>query len=133
MAENPVREGFRTVTPYLPVQGATRLVEFLKAAFGAEQTFQSASGTHFEVRIGGDSMVMLSDVSGAGRGPAMPASLFVYVRDADRLYRQAIKAGATSVLEPSDRNWGEDETLMRGAGVRDPFGNVWWLAGPKPR
>ena len=32
---DPIPEGFHTVTPYLTIQGASELLEFLKRAFGA--------------------------------------------------------------------------------------------------
>ncbi len=37
MAVNPIPEGYRTVTPYLVVEGAANVLEFVKQAFGAEE------------------------------------------------------------------------------------------------
>lgn len=125
----PIREGFQSIVPYLTVQEAARLVEFLRVVFGATQTFRSHAGTHYEVKIG-DSMVMIGDVG--NRAPT-PGQLFLYVEDADAVYERALQAGATSLLEPSDRGWGEGEALMRGAGVKDPTGNSWYLAGGAPK
>ena len=127
MVSKPIREGFQSVVPFLSVQGAARLAAFLSEAFGAKQTFQSKSGTHFEVRIG-DSMVMIGDV---GNGAPKTGQLFMYVEDASALYHRAILAGAASLMEPSDRDWGEGEEIMCCAGVKDPSGNLWYLAGPK--
>ncbi len=65
MAVKPIREGFHTVTPYLMVQEAAKLIDFVKEAFAATELFRgtgSAGGIHAEVRIG-DSMVM---IGGAG-------------------------------------------------------------------
>ncbi len=123
-----IRPGFQTVSSYLAVQGAAGLVEFLCLAFGAEHTFRATKGTHFEVRIG-DSMVMIGEVG--DERPPTTWQLFMYVSDPDELYQRAIEAGATSVLEPTMRPWAEGEELVRGAGVKDPCGNVWFLAGPK--
>jgi uncharacterized glyoxalase superfamily protein PhnB len=53
----------------------------------------------------------------------MPLNLHLYVPDADAVYRQALTAGASSVRDPVDEPYGD-----RVAGVRDPFGNVWWIA-----
>jgi PhnB protein len=127
MPSQTVRPGFQSVVPYLSIQGAAKLVEFLTAAFGAQHTFLAPSGTHFEVKIG-DSMVMIGDV---GNGTPNAGQLFMYVENPELLYRRAIEAGATSVMEPCDRPWGEGEILMRGAGIKDPSGNLWFLAGPK--
>ena len=73
MAVNPIPEGYRTVTPYLVVEGAADLLEFVKSAFGAEEQLPHGrpNGTigHAEVKIG-DSIVMMGD---AGEElPAMP-------------------------------------------------------------
>src|SRR5207248_2314003 len=60
-AVNPIREGFRTITPYLIVHQGAELIEFVKRAFGAVETFRgsgSAGGMHAEVRVG-DSMIMI--------------------------------------------------------------------------
>ena len=122
-----IRPGFSTVTPYLSVRRAATLVDFLVVAFDAEPTYRSPSGHHFEVRIG-DSMVMVGDV---GDGTPSTGQLLVYVPDAEALHDRALAAGASSFLDPADRAWGEDETMMRGCAVQDPAGNVWFLAGPK--
>jgi uncharacterized glyoxalase superfamily protein PhnB len=127
MPSQTVRPGFQSVVPYLSIQGAARLVDFLKAAFGAQHTFLAPSGAHFEVKIG-DSMIMIGDV---GNGTPSAGQLFMYVENPEVLYRRAIEAGGTSIMEPCDRPWGEGEAMMRGAGVKDPSGNLWFLAGPK--
>ncbi len=125
MAVKPVREGFHTVTPYVMVQEADKLINFVKQAFGATEllrTIGSAGGIHAEVRIG-DSMIM---VGGAQSGEQMPAAIYLYMNDVDAVYKRALQAGATSIMEPVDQSYGE-----RSAGVKDPFGNVWYIAAPK--
>jgi PhnB protein len=123
-AVNPIPEGFHTVTPYLVVQGAERLIEFLKQAFGAEEIsrFPKPDGTlgHCQVRIG-DSMVELAD--GNEEWKARPCNLHLYVPDTDATYRRAMAAGATSLFEPSDTFYGD-----RSGGVTDPVGNQWYIA-----
>jgi hypothetical protein len=57
---------------------------------------------------------------------SMAAANWIYVKDADATYRRALVAGATSVREPSDYPWGD-----RVAGVKDSFGNTWWIATHK--
>ena len=119
-----VRTGFRTVTPYLIVQGAARLIEFMVEALGAEEIRRDLMPDgrimNAEVRIG-DSIVELAEAS--GEWPAMPGGLHVYVTDTDAVYRRALQAGATSLYEPADMSYGE-----RSAGVKDPSGNHWYLA-----
>jgi uncharacterized glyoxalase superfamily protein PhnB len=124
---NYIPEGFHTVTPYLVGSGTARLMEFLKRAFGAEETFRMArpDGTigHASMRIG-DAMVEMADAM-AGR-KAMPSAMHVYVPNADEVYRRAVEAGATSLYEPKDMPYGDHE-----GGVRDPAGNDWYIATHK--
>src|SRR5712664_76039 len=126
-AQSKIREGFRTVTPYLTVPDTHREIEFITKAFGAEGRIYglgSAGGFHSEYRIG-DSMVM---IGGGGKGarwkgtPA-PAALHLYVEDVDAVYERALASGATSLYPPTDHEYGE-----RGASVADPGGNHWYLA-----
>ena len=91
MGVNPIPEGYRTVTPYLVVDGAANVLEFVKQAFGAEEKFRmdTPDGTigHAEVQIG-DSMVMLGDAG--DQNPAMPAMIHLYVDDCDATYERAL-------------------------------------------
>ena len=121
---NSVPEGFHTVTPYLMVQDAAQLIDFVKQAFGATElmrTTGSAGGIHAEVRIG-DSMVMIGG-GGAWSGEAMPAAIYLYMDDVDAVYKRALQAGATSITEPEDQPYGDHM-----AGVKDAFGDVWYIA-----
>lgn len=118
-------EGYSTVSPYLIVGGAQRVIDFLKNALGATElrrhNLPDGSVMHAEVRIG-DTVVMLGDAG--GDWPAVPAHLHVYVDDVDTTYRRALAAGGVSVQEPRRR---EGEPDRRG-GVKDPAGNTWWIA-----
>ncbi len=120
-AAKSIPEGFHAVTPLLQVRDVGRAIDFLKQAFGAEQLMLAVGGdpphTHGEVRIG-DSVVMLGD----GSEP-MEASIYLYVPDVDVVYQRALRAGAVSLRGPTDQAYGD-----RNAGVKDPFGNVWWIA-----
>ncbi len=124
MAVNPIPDGYHTVTPYLLVSGVHMLIDFLKNAFDAEvpECMDAPDGTvmHAQVKIG-DSFVMMGDPRGACEPTR--ASLYLYVPDTDAVYQQALKAGATSVMEPADQFYGD-----RNAGVKDPVGNTWWIA-----
>lgn len=124
MAVQPIPEGFHTVTPYLLVEGAPKLIEFVKSAFGAEQTMchtlPDGAIMHAQVKIG-DAIVMLSEARGEFK--AMPTMLHLYVPDIDATYRSAIEAGGQSLREPTDEFYGD-----RSAGVLDPCGNQWWIA-----
>jgi PhnB protein len=124
MAVKPIPEGYHSVTPYLVVPGASKLIDFLKQAFEAEETERVASpdGTimHAEVRIC-DSIIMMGDAMGEFN--PMPGMIYLYVNDTDATYQRALRAGATSMREPKNQFYGNRE-----AGVKDELGNIWWIA-----
>ena len=120
--ENP--RGLRSITPYLFPEDPDKLIDFLKKAFGAEQTFRGVRPDgkvmHAEVKIG-DSYVMMG--SPIGQFGPLQSSIYLYVKDCDAVYHQAVQAGGTSVFEPVDMQTGE-----RYGAVKDPAGNIWWVA-----
>jgi PhnB protein len=132
MAVQPVPEGYHTVTPYLAVGNAAEAIDFYRRAFGAKERVRMPGPgdtvMHAELEIG-DSHVMLSDpFPQASTTPpkelgGTSASVFMYVEDIDAVYRQAIDAGATSLMEPDDMFWGD-----RFGSVQDPFGHSWTIA-----
>jgi PhnB protein len=126
-AARPVPDGYHSVTPYLMVIGADRLIEFTKSAFGAEEIMRHPTPEgkvmHAEVKIG-DSRIMLAEA--CGKWSPMPAMIHHYVHDADATYLAALEAGATSLQEPTDQFYGD-----RSAGVKDACGNHWWIATHK--
>ena len=124
MAVTAVPNGYRTVTPYLVVVGASALLDFVRDAFDARERMRmpgpGGSIGHAEVEIG-DSVVMVADAD--GEWPAMPGTIHLYLEDCDAVYRRAMDAGATSIRAPRTEFYGD-----RMAGVRDPLGNHWWIA-----
>ncbi len=118
-------EGYPSVSAYVMVDGAQRVIDFLKKTFGATELrrFDGPDGSilHVEVRID-DSVVMLSD--GGGSFPAFPVWLHVYVPDVDETWRRALAAGGVPVQEPQQK---KDDPDRRG-GVKDPSGNTWWIS-----
>jgi len=124
MAGRFIPEGHNSVSPYLIVPGAGKLIDFAKATFDAKELHRSArpDGTvqHAEVRIG-DSIVMIAEATPDFR--PTPGVIHVYVNDVDATYKRALQAGATSMREPAHQFYGD-----RNAGVKDAFGNQWWIA-----
>lgn len=123
MAVSYIPKGYHSIVPYLVVEDADRLIEFLKDAFGAEQTERhlrpDGSIMHAEVKIG-DSVIMMGEANEQWK--VRPVSLYVYVPDTNATYRRALELGATSIMEPADQFYGD-----RNAGVTDTFGNIWWI------
>ena len=125
VAGAPLPDGYHSVNPYIVVDDVERLIAFLTDVFAAveekeREIRRDGSIGHADVRIG-DSLVMLSNAT--PEFPARPCVNFVYIDDVDSAFEKAIRAGATSILAPSEQSWGD-----RVGGFHDPFGNRWWVA-----
>jgi uncharacterized glyoxalase superfamily protein PhnB len=75
---------------------------------------------HAALKIG-DSMVMMGEAD--GKWKPMPTMIYLYVKDADAAYKRAFRAGGASVMKPADQFWGD-----RHGGVKDRWGNQWWMS-----
>ena len=113
-----IPDGYHTVTPYLLVQGADMLIDFVKKAFDAKETVRMSMPDgaigHAEFRLG-DSVIMLSEAQGGEYKP-MPTGIYLYVENCDATYKRALEAGATSIMQPSDQFYGD-----RSASIKDKF------------
>src|SRR5664279_2115030 len=123
MAKNlKIPDNYQTVMPYLVVTDAAQFIAFMQKVFDITETYKSKRDEHTimhaEIMIGG-STIMLADSTEKFR--EQPAGLFIYVDDADEIFKKAIDAGATSVTDVADQAYG------RSGGVKDPFGNTWWI------
>ena len=123
-----IAQDLHTVTVYFHPIGAQRFIDFVTDAFGGKELMRHAEGDmimHAKVQIG-DSVIEL----GEARYPTqpLPTAIYLYVNDVDAMYEQALKAGGTSMLAPTDQAFGD-----RNAWVRDPFDNVWYIAAPVKR
>jgi PhnB protein len=131
---NPIPDGFHTATMYLCIDKAAAALDFYKQAFGAVELFRMADPDgrirHAQFRIG-DSPFMLSDpypemstMKSVQQHGGSPASVFLYVEDADAAAARAISAGASLYHPIKDQEYG------RSGGVLDPFGFIWWVTAP---
>jgi PhnB protein len=122
--EHYIPEGLHTVNVYLHPRRAQPVIDFMKRAFGAEEVakYPSPDGVihHAQVRIG-DSVVEMGEADGPYQ--PMPTMFYLYVPDVDAMYSRALNAGATSISPPTDQSYGD-----RSAGVKDSFGNTWYIA-----
>jgi uncharacterized glyoxalase superfamily protein PhnB len=120
----PGPEGLRSVQPYLHLREAHKMIPFLEAAFGAEAmgVHKSPQGAvlHATIRIGN---ATLEIDEAHGEFQPMPCHLHVYVPDTDAAYARALQAGAASIEAPRNAPYGD-----RAAGVKDAFGNSWFIA-----
>jgi len=115
-----VHPGKGTMRPY--VYGRLDLPDFVKKVFDAVELERNKlpSGFHIQTEIG-DSVMVLSAMDPPYE-EATRGSIYVYVPNVDATYQRALAAGATSISQPTDKPW-----KGRAAGVRDSFGNVWYL------
>lgn len=121
-----VPEAYATVTPYIMVPDARDVLAFTQEVFGARvlRTSERPDGLlgHTELELG-DSRIMLADCG--SDWPAASGAFYVYVENVDETYRRALEAGARSIMEPADQDYGD-----RHGGVADAAGNQWWIAAP---
>lgn len=114
----------RSVQPYLHLHEAHKMIAFLESAFSAKAlgVHKSPDGIvrHATMEIAG---ATLEIDEAHGEFQPMPCLLHVYVPDPDALYAQALRAGASTIEPPQDKPYGE-----RSAGVKDAFGNMWYIA-----
>lgn len=117
-------EGLRSVTPYVQARDTAGLIDFVRRAFGGEERDRTESPDgivhHAKLRIG-DSVLEM----GEAHGPygLAPVAIHLHVADVDAVYARAIRAGAEPTFPVADQPYGE-----RSGGVRDPFGNHWFIA-----
>ena len=138
-AQKGIPEGFHTITPYLTVKDAAKVIQFYKDAFGATELerHNSPDGRIMNASIKiGDSILMLSDeFPEYGCGVLPPSSLkgttvmlHIYTEDVDAVFANAIKAGCTVKMPVDDMFWGD-----RYGQLADPFGHFWSIATHKQK
>ena len=115
-------DGWQTITPRIVTDDIAGLAAFLRRVFDASGEIPVDRPA--ELRIGTSRLL----ISGTGPRPATGAFLYIYVDDADAVYRRAIDAGAQSLEAPLDTPYGD-----RRAMVADRWGNVWQIATFRPR
>lgn len=122
----------RSVTPYLAIAGAAQALEFYKKAFGAKELSREAAPDgklmHAMIRIGDSRIMMADEFPGSNlRAPTNAGTttvmLHVYTRDVDKMWAQALAAGAKVGMPLDNMFWGE-----RYGQLVDPFGHLWTLS-----
>jgi PhnB protein len=127
----PIPEGYTTVTPVLVLNDAARAIDFYKRAFGAKELMRSTHGgkvAHAELQIGNSRLMLHDEWPGTpARSPqslgGTAVGIWLYVEDVDKLFNQAVQAGAKVNMPVTNQFWGD-----RFANVTDPFGHMWSLA-----
>lgn len=129
-----VPKDYHSVTPSFTFKNSSKAIEFYKKAFGAAvidfmPSLDGKGVMHATIKIG-DSILMMGDempnCQSAETLGGSPMSLYLYVLDADAVFKQAVAAGASVVMPVEDMFWGD-----RAGNVRDPFGYTWMIATKK--
>jgi uncharacterized glyoxalase superfamily protein PhnB len=131
----PIPDGFHSATPSLIVNNSKEAIEFYKKAFDAQEIYQFPAPDgkimHAMIQIG-DSFIMMSDeftMMGCSSPTTIggtPVTLYLYVEDADKIFKQAVEAGAKVTMPIMDAFWGD-----RIGSVVDPYGHSWSIATHK--
>lgn len=132
MAVKAIPDGYHSMTPYFVIDGAAKAIEFYKKVFGATELLRlprrGGKLAHAEIKIG-DSILMLADETPemGYRGPktlgGSPASIMLYVEQADRTFEKAVAAGAKIERPVQDQFYGD-----RSGTIVDPFGYKWTIS-----
>jgi len=124
MKTKHIPEGFQAVVPIMLADDAAKLIDFIVKVFDGRELSRHAGPDgkimHAEVKVG-DCVIMLGNSN--EKFPANQTVLNIYTEDTDKIYKRALEAGATSVAEPTNHFYGD-----RSGGVKDEFGNTWWIA-----
>lgn len=128
-----IPEGFHTITPQLIVRNARQAIDFYKRAFGAEVLHQMPGPDgktlmHADLKIGSSHLYLCDEFPQMGaKSPqslgGTPITLTLYVEDADKVYNQAVTAGAEVVMPLKDQFWGDRYGMLK-----DPYGQTWAVA-----
>jgi PhnB protein len=132
MPGKPIPDGYRSVIPYLIVDGAAAAIEFYKTAFGAIERYRLGGPGgkigHAELQIG-DSLVMLADEHPemGALGPrtvgGSPVGIHLYLSDVDAAAARAVAGGAKLTRPVADQFYGD-----RLGTIEDPFGHIWHIS-----
>ncbi len=125
-----IPEGFNTITPYIAVSNGNAAIELYEKALSAEaKNRMMMPGTdkimHSCLQIGSSKLFLCdgNDNMPAPKDGERGASFYLYFDDVDAQHKQAVAAGMTEVMAPTDMFWGD-----RMSTLKDPFGHSWSLA-----
>ncbi|MFZ0639864.1 MAG: VOC family protein [Candidatus Acidiferrales bacterium] len=127
-AAKAIPEGYHTITPSLTCKNAASAIEFYKKAFDAKEKFRMAgpggSIGHAELTIGDSNIMVNDEFPGVCAAPTGGGHyLFLYVEDCDKVFNNAIAAGAKVTMPLADQFWGD-----RMGKLADPYGYSWGVA-----
>jgi len=125
-AIKPIPDGYHSVTPYLMVKCCKEALAFYTKAFNAVEKFkleEKGMVVHCEFLIGNSTVMMSDEMPDAKGGPTDRFGFCIYTEDCDKMFKQALDAGAKLDKELKDQFYGD-----RSGSLIDPFGIKWTVA-----
>lgn len=120
-----IPENYQRIMPYLIIKDGEKFITFMQHVFDAREQYKQMRDEktimHAEINIKG-STIMFADCTGTYQ--QQNSGMFIYVDSCDETYKKAIDNGAESIMPPANQPYG------RSAGIKDPFGNTWWITNP---
>ena len=133
---SPIPKRYHALTPTLTVRDVAQAIDFYKKAFGVKEIMRMPGPDgktimHAELKIGDSHFMLGQEMPEMNhKSPeslnGTPVGLYLYVKDADKVFDQAVKAGAKVVNPVADAFWGD-----RNGQIKDPFGHDWGIATRK--
>ena len=123
-----------SIAPWLSVSDGAKAVTFYKKAFGAMETYRLEmpdGGLVVKFSVDGAEFWISAESSGKGEATIQPLGgdtirIILTVADPDRLFDQALNAGALQVFPIGDEHGWRLGRLV------DPFGLHWEIGHPIP-
>lgn len=114
--------GYHSVNPFIIVSSISDYFSFLKTVFGARirKKVENDVERYLEAEIG-DSVLMIQEQSGDRKSERV--SLWIYLKDVNRVYELAIRNGCTSIESPTPKF--KTDIVAK---ISDPFGVIWFLS-----
>jgi len=118
-------------SPSIAVIDAPAAIDFYQRAFGATERYRLTDSTsgkigHAELYINGHLLMISEEMPDWNKSPqtlgGTTVKFSLIVDNADQAFAQAVEAGATALMPPTDQFYG-----FRSGTVRDPFGHEWLL------
>lgn len=120
--EKNIPENYQRIMPYLVIPNGDKFIEFMKNVFGATEQYKAMRDEntimHAELNIKGSTIMFAGCTDTYTQ---QNAGMFIYVDNCDETYHKALDNGAENIIPPANQPYG------RSAGVKDPFGNTWWV------
>jgi PhnB protein len=120
-------EGIHSVTSEMAIDGCSEAIDVYKKVFGAVEKSRAPDPSgkkvwHADICIG-DSHIFVSDVFPEMGASSGSSKLWLYMEDADQVFKKATDAGFKVLMPIADMFWGD-----RMGKVADRWGNEWTIA-----